>query len=41
MMRRTLDGAHPPVSRYRTEKLNEVAVVPLEGDAPPADSDGW
>jgi len=40
-MTRMLVGAQPPVSWYRTEKLNDVAVVPLPGDAAPADSDGW
>jgi hypothetical protein len=38
--RRMLVGAQPPVSWYRTEKKNQVAVVPLAGEAPPADSDG-
>ena len=33
-----LVGAQPPVSRYRTEKWNEVAVVPLPGEAAPEDS---
>jgi hypothetical protein len=36
-----LVGAQPAVSWYRTVNRNEVAVVPLAGDAVPADSDGW
>jgi hypothetical protein len=36
--RRMLVGAQPPVSWYRTEKWNEVAVVPLPGEAVPEDS---
>jgi trimethylamine:corrinoid methyltransferase-like protein len=31
-----LDGAHPALSAYRTEKVIVVAVVPEDGDAFPA-----
>jgi len=36
-MTRMLVGAQPPVSVYRTEKRKDVVVVPLPGDAAPAD----
>ena len=36
----TEDGGQPPVSRYSTEKVKVVVVVPLPGDAEPAASLG-